>query len=134
MSNGKQLIRLTSRALGSLSRVRVYVYEDGDRMRADATAFSGCQHETDVLGVTHAWTDDKGRAALVTMRLIRGHLSTEILSHEMHHASTALYGATLPDSVDRAEHFTHFNEPHAYLHGQLLAKLVDRLYVLGYYE
>ena len=51
-----------------------------------------------------------------------------------HHASTALYGATLPDTVDRLEVLTHVNEPFAYLHGELVRKLVDRLYALGYYD
>lgn len=129
---GKRLIRLTSHALGEPARVRVYVYDDLDHMRRDGEAFNG-ERLQDAIGVTHAWTDQDGRAGLVTVRLWRGRLSTEVIVHEMHHASTALYGATLPDKVDRTEVLTHFNEPFAHLHGQLVAKLVGRLYALGYY-
>lgn len=131
----KRLIRLSSRALGNESRVRVYVYDDADQMRRDAVRFSGDEDNADprVQGVTHAWTDEDGRAALVTVRLSRAHLSTEHVVHEMHHASTALYGAGVPDEASAREHLTHFNEPFAYLHGQLVAKLVDRLHALGYY-
>ena len=133
---GKRLIRLSSRALGVVSRVRVYVYDDAERMRRDAVSFAGNQDnaDPDVEGFTHAWTDRDERAGLVTVRLWRGRLGTEAVVHEMHHATTALYGATLPDSVDRREVLNHFNEPFAYLHGGLTRKLVDRLYALGYYD
>ena len=50
----------------------------------------------------------------------------------MHHASTALYGATLPDQVNPREVLSHVNEPAAYLHGQLVSRLVARLFALGY--
>lgn len=131
---GKRLIRITSRALGEPVTVRVYVYRDLLHMRQDAIAFSGDRSNDDAAAVTHAWTDDAGRAGLITMRLWRGALGTEVVTHEMHHASTALYGATLPDKIDRAEVLNHFNEPFAYLHGDLVRRLVDRLYALGYYS
>lgn len=130
----KRLIRLTSSALGEPSRVRVYVYDDLDHMQRDAIAFSGDEGNAGAAAVTHAWTDDESRTNLITMRLCRGRLGTEVIAHEMHHASTALYGATLPDKVDRVEVLNHHNEPFAYLHGELVRKLVDRLYALGYYE
>lgn len=132
----RRLIRLTSRALGAPVRVRVYVYDDLDRLRRDAVAFSGDATAGDprVRGITHVWTDDEERAALATVRLHRGHLGTRVIVHEMHHATTALYGATLPDTVDRRQVLNHFNEPFAYLHGDLVAKLVDRLHELGYYD
>ena len=115
--------------------MRVYVYDDPERMRREAAAFNGDPSNLDpeVQGVTHAWTDDDGRAALVTVRLHRGHLDLETVAHEMHHASTALYGATLPGQVNTREVLSHVNEPAAYLHGQLVSRLVDRLVALGYY-
>ena len=130
----KRLIRLTSRALGDPVSVRVYVYDDLEHLRRDACAFSGDQANANALGVTHAWTDEEQRAALCTIRLWRERIGTEVVVHEMHHASTALYGATLPDTVDRLEVLNHVNEPFAYLHGELVRKLVDRLYALGYYD
>ena len=130
----KRLIRLSSRALGHPVRVRVYVYDDIEHMRREADAFNG-RHgfNREAIGVTHAWTDRDERARLITVRLWRERLGTEVVVHELHHATTALYGASLPDQIDRREHFNHFNEPFAHLHGQLVAKLVDRLYELGYY-
>jgi hypothetical protein len=130
----KRLIRLSSRALGDPCHVRVYVYDDLEHMRRDAVAFTGDQENADAMAVTHRWHDEQGRTSLITMRLWRGCLGTEVVTHEMSHASTALYGATLPDKVDRDEVFTHYNEPFAYLHGELTRRLVDRLYALGYYD
>lgn len=129
----KRLIRLSSRALDEPCRVRVYVYDDLDHMRRDAIAFNGDESNSDAMAVTQSWTDEHGRTSLITMRLWRGCIGTEVVTHEMNHASTALYGATLPDKVDRVEVFNHYNEPFAFLHGELTRKLVDRLYVLGYY-
>lgn len=133
---GKRLIRLSSRALGHPVRMRVYVYDDASCMRRDAVAFNGNTSNADpeVIGVTQAWTDQDGRAALVTMRLARQHLTTEVVVHEVHHATTALYGATLPDTINRVDYLHHYNEPYAHLHGQLVAKLVNRLHELGYYD
>lgn len=132
----KRLIRLTSTALGKPARVRVYVYDDPDQMRRDGAAFAGDQSNLDprVAGITHAWTDDDGRAGIVTLRLCRHYLSTEVVAHEMHHAVTALYGATLPDHIPARAVLTHTNEPFAHLYGELLDRLVRRLYALGYYE
>lgn len=58
----------------------------------------------------------------------------EVHSHEMHHAVTALYGAHVPDRLSRRAHLNHYNEPFAYLYSDLLARLVDRLHALGYYD
>lgn len=68
------------------------------------------------------------------IRLVKGRLSTQVVSHEMHHAATALYGASLPDDAQLADHLTHHNEPFAHLYSDLLRALVDRLYALGYYD
>lgn len=131
----KRLIRLSSRALGDLVRVRVYIYDDADEMRRAAAAFTGdlgCL-DPEAQGFTQAWTTTDGRAGLCTMRLARDHLGVEVITHEMHHATAALYGATLPDTINAREILSHFNEPFAYLHGELVRKLCSRLYSLGYY-
>lgn len=130
----KRLIRVTSSALGVPTRLRVYVYDDANQMRRDAAAFAGDLANLDprVRGVTQAWTDDTGRAGVVLVRLCREYLDTEVIVHELHHASTALFGATLPDDVARGEVLTHTNEPWAHLHGQLVARLAARLDALGY--
>lgn len=128
-----RLIRLSSHALGRESRVRVYVYDDAAAMREAATRFNGNDHG-DALGVVQAYRSADGTNCLPIVRLIRGHLGTQIVSHEMHHAATALYGASVNEHARARTHLTHFNEPFAHLYSDLLHRLVDRLYALGYYD
>ena len=130
---GRQLVTVSSRALGHRLRVTVYVYDTLAEMRHAATAYNGTDNH-DSLGVTQCRTDEQGRTVSVLIRMARGHLGTQIVVHEVHHAATALYGASLPDQVSRIEHFNHMNEPFAHLQSDLTVRLVDRLYALGYYE
>jgi S-adenosylhomocysteine hydrolase len=129
---GLTVIRVSSRALGPRVHVRVCVYDDVHAMRAAADGFNGTTH-VDALGVTQATVDRSGRAVAVIVRLAVGHLGTQVVSHEMHHAATALYGAHVGDRPSRAAHLNHFNEPFAHLYSDLLARLVGRLYALGFY-
>ena len=48
--------------------------------------------------------------------------------------ATQAAGAHTPDRVNRRAHLNHHNEPFAHLYSDLLARLVDRLYALGYYQ
>lgn len=127
-----RVITVSSRALGDRVKVTCYVYDTLAEMRRAADSYNGTDN-TDTLGVTQARTNEEGRAVSVLIRLAHGHLGTQIVVHEIHHAATALYGATLPDKVDRLDHFTHCNEPFAHLQSDLTCRLVDRLYALGYY-
>lgn len=129
----RRRIRVSSRALGEREYLKVWVYESLDDMRADAAAFNGNPHSQG-LGVTQCWADQSGRATSVLIRLWRGALSAEILSHEVHHAATAIYGAHQADRISRVDHLNHFNEPFAYLFSDLLGRLHGRLDALGYYE
>jgi len=129
----KRTITVSSRALGERCHVTVYVYDRLDDMRAAAEAYNS-NDCSDVLAVTQARTDDTGRADSVLIRLARGHLGTRIVSHEMHHAATALYGSAVADRVSRTAHLNHHNEPFAHLYSDLLHRLVGRLYTLGYYS
>ena len=126
-------IRVSSRALGERVYVTAKVYDSLDEMRSAARRHSGLDDYHDTIGVCQAYIDETGRAVRVVVRLVRGRLSTQIVVHEMHHASTALYGAHVADVVERAEHLNHHNEPFAHLHSDLTQRLVDRLYDLGYY-
>ena len=114
--------------------VTVWVYPTRAAMLAAAHRYNGNDFEDDTGAVTQATTDLDGRVGSVLIRLHEGNLGTEVVCHEMHHAATALYGATCDDTVDRREHLNHFNEPFAYLYSNLLASLVRRLYALGYYD
>lgn len=128
-------IIVTSWALGEPTRVHVVIHHTLDAMRRAADAFAGTpgQH-AEALGVTHAWTDDTGRAGKVLVRLVCDYLGTRIVSHEMHHATTALYGARLGERISRAAHLNHHNEEFAYLYSDLLGDLVERLHARGYYD
>lgn len=132
--SGMRVIRITSRALGHKVTVRVHVYDDLNAMRAAATAYNGTAHH-DALGVTQARIDSAGRAQAVIVRLWRGRLGTQVVTHELHHAATALWGASVPDTLSVRRHqLNHFNEPAAHLFSDLAHRLVDRLYDLGYYD
>lgn len=127
-----RLIRVSSRALGPRLGVRVYVYDTPGALRAAASGFNGNDHE-DTLGATQAYTDREGRARVVVVRLTSAHLGTQIVSHEMHHAATALYGAHLDDDTPVRHVLTHYNEEFAHLFSDLMHHLVDALYRHGYY-
>jgi hypothetical protein len=130
-------IRVTSSALGFPATVTVWVYPDLDALSRATSRFNGNWYAgTDTRAVTQllTWTRDDGTVdPHPIVRLIEGHLGTEVLVHEMHHATLAIYGATLKPNARAGAHLTHYNEPLAYLHGELVRRLVDRLYAHGYY-
>lgn len=123
---------VSSRALGERRRVAVKVYDTLAEMRTAAERYNGGDN-ADTLGVTQTRCDQDDRAVSVLVRLVRGYLGTQIVSHEMHHAATAWFGASLPDAAGVREHLNHHNEPFAHLFSDLMVRLVDRLYDLGYY-
>lgn len=130
---GPRLIRVSSRALGHRSRVRVYVYDTLDEMRAAATAFTG--DEFDRAGaVTQLYSNEDDTSCLPIIRLAATHLGSTIVSHEVHHATAALYGAALGRSARARAHLTHYNEQFAYLFSDLFGSLVRALYGHGYYD
>jgi len=130
---GARLIRVSSRALGHRSRVRVYVYDTLEELRSAATRFSG-EEFSNAAGVTQLYTNADDTECLPVIRLARTHLGSTVVSHEMHHAAAALYGVTTGRSARARSHLTHYNEPFAYLFSDLFARLVDALYRHGYYE
>lgn len=126
----KVKIVISSRALGFRLKVPFYIYDDMEELLTAARRFSGGEIEDDCIGVCQAYVDDDGYVVGVLVRLWRKRLSTQVVSHEVHHATTALYGSATRD-VDPQLH--HTNEPFAHLFSDILGKLVDRLYALGYY-
>jgi hypothetical protein len=128
-----RLIRVSSKALGPRLVVKVHIYDTVQELRDAAEAFNGTEHG-DAVGVTQVWADENGRAGSVIVRLARPCLGGRVVSHEMHHAATALYGAHVGDRISRRAHLNHHNEPMAHLFSDLLYRLVDRLYALGYYD
>lgn len=125
-------ITVSSRALGPRLKVRVIVYDTQAEMIRAGERYNG-NDLTGSLGVTQAYVDDTGRTGGVIVRLWRDQLGTVVVSHEMHHATTALYAATLPDRIRTRGVLHHHNEPFAYFYSDMLGRLVQRLYALGYY-
>lgn len=128
-----RLIRVSSQALGHRSRVRVYVYDTLDDLRAAATRFNGADH-SNAAGTTQLYSNADDTACLPVVRLARTHLGSTVVSHEMHHAAAALYGCTTRRGARARAHLTHYNEPFAHLFSDLFASLVAALYRHGYYD
>jgi len=126
-------IRLSSRALGDLRRCIVHVYDTADEMCAAGTRFNG-NDLTGSAGITQSYLGENDRTITPIVRLARGRLGIRVISHEMHHAATAIYGSTVPDDALASDVLTHHDEPFAYLYSDLLAHLVVSLYRFGYYE
>jgi len=127
-------IRLSSRALGDLRRCIVHVYDTADEMCAAGTRFNH-NDLTGSAGITQSYHDaETDRTFVPVVRLYRDRLGIRVISHEMHHAATAIYGSTQPNDVLPSAILTHHNEPFAYLFSDLLAHLVVSLYRFGYYE
>jgi hypothetical protein len=124
-----RLIRLTAM---TDHHVRVYVYDTVDEMRSAGTRFNGSDH-ADSWGMTQAYADGEGRATLLIVRLCRERLDATVVSHEMHHAAAAIYGAGLGHRVSARAHLNHYNEPFAHLFSELMGRLNDRLWALGYH-
>ena len=128
--NRKRIV-VSSRALGFRVKVPFYIYDDVEELRGAARRFSGGEIDDDCIGVCQAYVFDDGYVSGVLVRLWREQIGTQVLSHEVHHATTALYGSAVA-GADPQLH--HANEPFAHLFSDILGKLVDRLYALGYYS
>lgn len=105
----------------------VRVYATRAELHAAAHEFNGNAHDDDTRAVTQAYAnrDDTWVLPIVRVHLDDdGTVPLEVLVHEMHHASTAIYG-TLPRSL--AEPLTHYNEPFAYLHSNLVMGAAHQL-------
>lgn len=127
--SGTRLIRISSRALGEQARVHVLVYPTLEEMRAAGQRFTGNEHP-DTTGMCQAYCDADQVITLPVIRLAQGHLGVNIVAHEVHHAATALYGASLHRSGELAD-LSNANESFAHLYSDLLTHLVDALYRRG---
>lgn len=126
-----RLIRVSSRALGEPVTVRVWVHDTLEEMRAAGERFNGGDN-TGAAALTQAMVSVDGHLVRPIIRLARPHLGATVVSHEMHHAATALWGAhCAATGADPSLH--HYNEPFAYLYSDLLGSLIRALYRHGYY-
>lgn len=120
--------------------VNVWVYPTRQAMISAPERYNGSTHDEDTGGITQATHyAETGRLASVTIRLHEGNLSAEVVCHEMHHAATAIYGATVVDDESDPrdhlrDHLSHYNEPFAYFYSDLYSRLLRRLRALDYDE
>lgn len=126
---GKPLHRFTvsDRIHDERVTAHVHVYASRADLHAAAHAFNGNTHPDDTRAVTQAFanSDDTWVLPIVRVHLEHdGTISLEVLVHEIHHASTAIYG-TLPDAL--TEPLTHYNEPFAHLHSNLVTAAAHHL-------
>jgi hypothetical protein len=126
-------IRLSSRALGEKRRVIVRIYDNPAEMRKSAEKFNGSDHHNSA-GITQAYCDSDGRITVPVILLTRGYLSAQIVTHELHHATTAIYAPTLPSDALATDVLTHYNEAFAHLYSDMLRRLIDSLYRFEYYD
>ena len=128
-------IRVASTALGEREELHAFVHDTLDEMRSAAAAFHHLTMEeadlTRAVGVTQGWIDSNGRSAAIIVRFAKQRLETEVIAHEMHHATTAIYGAHVGDRISRRAHLNHCNERFAYLYSDMLTRLVDELHKRG---
>ena len=130
---GSRLIRVSSRALGEPRRCIVRVYDTCTEMCEAGTRFSG-NDLANSAGITQAYLDADKRVTVPVVRLARGRLTTQVVSHELHHAATAIYASTLAPDTLAVDVLTHHNEAFAHLFSDLLARVAASLYRFGYYD
>ena len=133
---------VTTHHTGKPREVDFHLYDKTSQLRAAASRHSNAiepnpTDHTHTAAVCHTFarihiaadgteTDDP-KAAII--RFSREKLNAEVISHEVAHAASWLYGLDLIGPGDlAADHFTGNNEPFAYLAGDLFAAIWPMLY------
>ena len=109
----------------------VAVYDTLRGLRWASTKFNHDSENSEAIGVTQLMLYDDPTLVVPVVRLCRNHLGSRVVSHEVHHATSAIYGAFTGSS---APGLTHYNEPFAHLYSDMFAELVDALYGIGAYD
>lgn len=137
-------IRVSTRRTGARRVADVYVYDTAAELQAAARRFSPGAPDgfANTLGVCHyvgrytigADGSEQDMPGRLIVRLVRGHLGTEVVTHEMTHAAVAIYGESLPRDTLAVDVLVADNEVIAHLVSDLTRRLVDQLYARGLYE
>lgn len=136
-----RLIRVSSRALGKRKAVRVYIYDTVEELREAASRFAPGVDFSEAAGTAQSYQririeangTETTIAAPYIIRLWRERLAAAVVTHELVHIAQQIYGDTLAADTLADEVMHASNEPFAYLVSDLVDRLVDRLYDLGYY-
>lgn len=121
-----------SAALGDEAVVEVNVYKSRKAMKKAAKKFYDYKPSRGVEGLCQTYDIDGTIYPIV--RLHRKNLRSMVVSHELHHAATAIYGNHLTPGRKVKKVLHHANEPFAYLYSDLFSMTVDLLHAHGYYQ
>lgn len=138
---------MSTRHSGSRRFVRVSVYPDVGSMRAAALKhsqregyiredeYSGAHGVTHSIDVLHIGADGSQiRSPMAAhIRMYDGALGTGVLTHEVTHASLAIYNQDCLEEQGPVHDEMPQEEILCYLVGDLTARIVNKLYSFGYY-
>ena len=127
---------VATNALERRHGVIVHVYDTLEELRTAATNYGGADYST-AAGVCHGFGFTTGRAPqlMALVRLCRGHVSSEVVVHEMAHAAAHVYGAGALRPYSRAlPHMNAGNERFAYVASDLTVAVFAQLRRRGYWD
>lgn len=137
--------QISTRWSGRLRIVKVRIYDNIKQMRLDAERF-GCNYVSDdpgcfsqALGVAHKWEGGSftSNGGFVTdpvvglIRLYRGEMGSRVITHEVTHLAVWIYHIDCTTRIGDPFENIENEEVMCYLVGDLVGKLVDRLYKYG---
>ena len=123
--------------------LQTFIHPDVDHMRKAARRYSGNDFST-ALGVCHpapvrerydkatdTWTQTPYAHRAGIVRLVAGHVTTEIVAHEFTHAALAIYRMDVKADVRLSRGCADREETLAYIVGDLIASASNRLHAAG---
>lgn len=122
--SGHQCLRVATSRLGVRHVIHLHMFAT----QRDMLTAAGHNPDTDEAeAVTAAWIDDERQIDRLVVFMSEEHSYNVVVSHEMLHCATALYGATLPPDAHAIDHLTHYNETLTHLHTELYVHALEQL-------
>jgi len=78
--------------------------------------------------VNGAWVDSAPTRHIGTMRLVRGHITAEVVAHECIHAALTIFRRDIADPITISDDVFEHEEHLAYIAGELIARTSDALH------
>lgn len=139
---GARLIRVSTRRTGERKTVRVWIYDTVGELRAAANRFHPSPDGfEDAEGVCQTYVTELingsgqilDRHEPIIVRLHRDALGVGVVTHELNHAATHIYGSTLDPDTLAVDVLHVANETLAHLQSDLTRSLIRQLWAHGYY-
>lgn len=125
--------RVKSTVLGPERVIDVFVYQTRGWMRRVCHEKSGDPHDLAAEAATHAYVSESDpRDVYARVYLCVPALRVDILAHELHHATLAIYGASLDPQTLATDVLTNHNEDLAYLFSDTFDAVLEALTGGGY--